>query len=55
MTIINKFIEYTKFISTRKDISMKILTHILIDEMIKNYKMLETIISNKDKSFIFKF
>ena len=55
MTIIDKFIKYIEFISTRKDISAETLTHILIDEMIKNYEMLKAIILDRNTLFIFKF
>ena len=55
ITVIDKFIKYIEFISTRKNISAETLTHILIDEMIKNYEMSKTIISDRNKLFIFKF
>ena len=55
MTIIDKFIKYIEFISTRKNISAETLTHILINKIIKNYEMSETIGSDRDKLFISKF
>ena len=55
MTVTDKFIKYIELISTRKNISAETLAHILINEIIKNHEMSETIISDKDKLFIFKF
>ena len=55
MTVIDKFIKYIELVSTRKNISAETLTHILIDEIIKNHEMSEAIISDRDKLFIFKF
>ena len=55
ITIINKFIKYNKFISIRQDILAETLTHLLINEVIKNHEMSEIIISNRNKLFIFKF
>ena len=55
MTVTDKFIKYIELILTRKNISTKTLTHILINEVIKNYEMSKTINLDKDKLFIFKF
>ena len=55
MTVIDKFTKYIELVSTRKNISAETLTHILIDEIIKNHGMSEVIISDRDKLFIFKF
>ena len=55
MTVIDKFTKYIELISIRKNISAETLTHILINEIIKNHEMSEAIISDKDKLFIFKF
>ena len=54
MTVIDKFFKYIELISTRKNISTKILTHILINEIIKNHEISEAIILDRDKLFIFK-
>ena len=53
--LIDKFINYIELISTRKNISAKTLADILINEIIKNHEMSKTIISDRDKLFIFKF
>ena len=55
ITVIDKFIKYIEFISTKKNISTETLTHILINEIIKNHEMSKAIISDRNKLFIFKF
>ena len=55
ITVVNICFKYMKFILTRKNTLIKTLTHILINKMIKNYKMLKAIISDRNKLFIFKF
>ena len=55
MTVIDKFIKNIELILIRKNISAKTLTHILINEIIKNHEISEVIISDRDKLFIFKF
>ena len=55
MTVIDKFIKYIEFISTKKNISAQTLTHILINEIEKNDEISKAIISNRDKLFTFKF
>ena len=52
--ITNKFIKYTYFILQKIIITTKNITYKILKIIIANYNMLDEIILNKDKIFIFK-
>jgi hypothetical protein len=55
LTIVNRLIKYTMFISFKENVTASILMYIILQELISNHRLLKKFIINKDKLFMSKF
>ncbi len=55
LTIVNRLIKYTMFISFKKTTMTSVLTYIILQELINNHRLSKKFIINRDKLFTSKF
>jgi len=55
LTIVDRLIKYTMFISFKKTATASVLTYIILQELINNHKLSKEFITDRDKLFTSKF
>jgi len=55
LTIVDRLIKYTMFISFKKTATASVLTYIILQELINNHRLSKKFITNRDKLFTSKF
>jgi len=55
LTIVDRLIKYTMFISFKKTVTASVLTYIILQELINNHGLSKEFIINRDKLFMSKF
>jgi hypothetical protein len=55
LTIVNRLIKYTMFISFKKTVTASVLAYTILRELISNHELLKEFIINRDKLFTSKF
>jgi len=55
LTIVDRLIKYTMFISFKKTVTASVLTYIILQKLINNHRLSKEFIINRDKLFTSKF
>jgi hypothetical protein len=55
LTIVDRLIKYTMFISFKKTATASVLTYTILQELINNHRLSKEFITDRDKLFTSKF